>query len=41
MEDYKPRTVSVKDENGYLLADSQNIFSRWKNYIVVYFHPGI
>jgi hypothetical protein len=23
----------VKDENGGLLADSQNILSRWKNYL--------
>jgi hypothetical protein len=22
----------VKDENGYLLADSHNILNRWKNY---------
>jgi hypothetical protein len=22
----------VKDENGYLLADSHNTFNRWKNY---------
>jgi hypothetical protein len=23
----------VKDENGYLLADSHNILNRWKNYV--------
>jgi hypothetical protein len=24
--------VTVKNENGYLLADSHNIFNRWKSY---------
>jgi hypothetical protein len=29
---YQPRNSLVKDENGYLLADSQNILNIWKNY---------
>jgi hypothetical protein len=29
---YQPRTNLVKDENGDLLADSHNVFSRWKTY---------
>jgi hypothetical protein len=29
---YHPRSNSVKDENGDLLADSHNILNRWKNY---------
>jgi len=29
---YQSRTNSVKDNNGDLLADSNNILSRWKNY---------
>jgi hypothetical protein len=29
---YQPRNNLVKDENGGLLADSQNISNRWKNY---------
>jgi hypothetical protein len=29
---YKPRNNLVKDGNGDLLADSNNIFNRWKNY---------
>jgi hypothetical protein len=29
---YQPRNNLVKDENGDLLADSHNIFYRWKNY---------
>jgi hypothetical protein len=29
---YQPRNNLVKDENGDLLADSHNIFNRWKNY---------
>jgi hypothetical protein len=29
---YQPRSNLVKDENGDLLADSHNIFNRWKNY---------
>jgi hypothetical protein len=29
---YQPRNNLVKDENGDLLADSQNIRNRWKNY---------
>jgi hypothetical protein len=28
----RPRNNIVKDENGDLLADSQNILNRWKNY---------
>jgi hypothetical protein len=29
---YQPRYNLVKDENGDMLADSQNILNRWKNY---------
>jgi hypothetical protein len=29
---YQPRNSLVKDENGDLLADSHNIFNRWKSY---------
>jgi hypothetical protein len=29
---YQPRSNLVKDENGDLLADSKNIFSKHKNY---------
>jgi hypothetical protein len=29
---YQPRNNLVKDENGDLLADSQNILNMWKNY---------
>jgi hypothetical protein len=29
---YQPRSNIEKDENGDLLADSNNIFNRWKNY---------
>jgi hypothetical protein len=29
---YQPRRKLLKDENGDLLADSQNIFIKWKNY---------
>jgi hypothetical protein len=29
---YQPRSNLVKDENGELLADSQNILNRWKDY---------
>jgi hypothetical protein len=29
---YQPRSNLVKDENGDLLADSQNILNSWKNY---------
>jgi hypothetical protein len=29
---YQPQSNLVKDENGDLLADSDNIFNRWKNY---------
>jgi hypothetical protein len=28
---YHPRINIIKDENGNLLADSQGVFSRWKN----------
>jgi hypothetical protein len=28
----QPRNNLVKDENGDLLADSQNILNRWENY---------
>jgi hypothetical protein len=28
---YQPRSNSVKDENGDLLADSHDILTRWKN----------
>jgi hypothetical protein len=30
--DYQPQSKLVKDEDGDLLADSDNIFNRWKNY---------
>jgi hypothetical protein len=29
---YQPRSNFVKDENGYLLADSNTILNRWKSY---------
>jgi hypothetical protein len=29
---HKPRTTIVKDKNGDVLADSNNILKRWKNY---------
>jgi hypothetical protein len=29
---YQPRNNLVKDENGDVLADSNNILNRWKNY---------
>jgi hypothetical protein len=29
---YQPRTNLAKDENGNILADSDNILNRWKNY---------
>jgi hypothetical protein len=29
---HQPRSNLVKDENGDLLADSNNILNRWKNY---------
>jgi hypothetical protein len=29
---FQPRNNLVKDENGDLLADSQNVLNRWKNY---------
>jgi hypothetical protein len=29
---YQLQSNLVKDENGDLLADSDNIFNRWKNY---------
>jgi hypothetical protein len=29
---YQPRTNMIKYENGDLLADSQSILNRWKNY---------
>jgi hypothetical protein len=28
---YQPRSNLIKDENGYLLADSNNIVNRWKS----------
>jgi hypothetical protein len=32
---YQHRSKLLKDENGDLLADSHNIFNRWKNYFIV------
>jgi hypothetical protein len=29
---YQPRINIIKDENGNLLADSQNVLNRWKNF---------
>jgi hypothetical protein len=29
---YQLQSNLVKDENGDLLADSENVFNRWKNY---------
>jgi hypothetical protein len=29
---YQPRSIFVKDEDGYLLADSNTILNRWKSY---------
>jgi hypothetical protein len=31
-KDYQPRNNLMKDENGELLADSNNISNRWKKY---------
>jgi hypothetical protein len=31
-EGYQLRINIIKDENGYLLADSQNVLNRWKNF---------
>jgi hypothetical protein len=31
---YQPRSNSVKDENGDLLANSHNTLNRWKNYFL-------
>jgi hypothetical protein len=31
-KNYQPKTNMIKDENGYQLADSHSILSRWKNY---------
>jgi hypothetical protein len=28
----QPRTNIIKDENGNLLADPQNVLNRWKNF---------
>jgi hypothetical protein len=39
---YQPKTYTVKDENGDLLADSINILKRWKNYFCKLLNvPGI
>jgi hypothetical protein len=32
MSSYQRRSNLVKDENGDLLADSNNILNKWKNY---------
>jgi len=29
---YQPRINIIKDENGNLLADPQNVLNRWKNF---------
>jgi hypothetical protein len=29
---YQPRINIIKDENGTLIADSQNVLNRWKNF---------
>jgi hypothetical protein len=29
---YQPRINVIKDENGNLLADPQNVLNRWKNF---------
>ena len=29
---YQPRTNTVKDESGYLVADSHSILARWRNH---------
>jgi hypothetical protein len=29
---YRPRINIIKDENGNLLADPQNVLNRWKNF---------
>jgi hypothetical protein len=29
---YQPRINIIKDENGNLIADSQNVLNRWKNF---------
>jgi hypothetical protein len=31
-KEYQPRINIIKDENGNLLADSQNVLNRWKNF---------
>jgi hypothetical protein len=30
---YQPRINIIKDENGNLLADPQNVLNRWKNFL--------
>jgi hypothetical protein len=41
-ECYQPRTNLVKDENGYLLPDSHDIFNRWKKHFCELLNvPGI
>jgi hypothetical protein len=30
---YQPRINIIKDENGNLLADPQNVLNRWKNFV--------
>jgi hypothetical protein len=32
-KDYQPKINIIKDENGNLLADPQNVLNRWKNSI--------
>jgi hypothetical protein len=29
---YQPRINIIKDENGNLIADPQNVLNRWKNF---------
>jgi hypothetical protein len=31
---YQPRINIIKDENGNLLSDSQNVLNRWKNFFI-------
>jgi hypothetical protein len=39
---YQPRINIIKDENGNLLADTQSVLNRWKNFFnQVLYIPGV
>jgi hypothetical protein len=33
MKGYQPRTNTVKDEKGHLVAESHSILARWRNHV--------